>query len=284
MKNFILCITALFLLSWCPAVPAESTPASSRMFGVTVDRIDNLPDTVEALKKLPVRPWVRLVFDPGVQPATYANAVTEIGAVADIVGQPVDSASAKEYNVAQYKKRFQDYVSAFPTIPMWEISNESNGDWVGKNMPAQADVAFDVVHAAHKKTMITLHYNNAACADKNGDWLKWTKRHISTKIKLGVDLVAVSIYGKDCEGFEPAEKEIQAFTEKLGVMFPHANIGIGEFGSDKNLKDAERVARHYLGLNIQYPRWVFFGGFWYFSEMAVPASKPMWSILAGGAK
>lgn len=253
---------------------------SSELFGVTIDSIDNLPAIVDALGRLPKRITARIVFDAQNSPAYYKDAVAKIGMVADILGQPSDSEYVKGLSLAAYKKRFQDYVAAFPQIQMWETGNEINGDWLGTGVVAKFEAAHDVVRGAGKKTVLVPYWNSKTCADSNGYWLDWLKKNMTAKLKSS-DYVLVSVYGWDCDGPEPTKAEITDFYTELGVMFPNAMLGIGEMGGSEKYSVAKRAATipYYYNMPKLHPRDVGFNGFWFFTPDAVPYTKSTWTKL-----
>jgi hypothetical protein len=206
---------------------------TNKLYGFTLDSVTDIANIVDSLAKLPKRALVRIVFDYPEDPPAYADAVTKISAVADIVGQPSDSFYSAKLTVSQYRARFESYVSAFPSIGLWEACNECNGAWGGPNTAAQAEAAFDVIKAHGKRVLFTPYWNTPSCADANGDYLQWTDQQISTKLKQGTDLVAVSIYGMDCTGNEPSYAELDAMFSRLSTIFPNAQLGIGEYGASK---------------------------------------------------
>lgn len=259
---------------------ADGGDELSRMrYGFTLDAVDDVTNIVDSLSKLPKRALVRVVFDYPEPPSTYRAAIDAIVPHADVVGQPSDSTYTKKMSVDDYRARFEDYVSSFPEIELWEACNECNGDWAGENTPAQTDAAFDVIKSHGKRVLFTPYWNEPDCADTHGDYLAWTEKNISDKVKTGADLVAVSIYGTDCAGPEPTYAELDSMFVRLASMFPDAQLGIGEYGA-KAASDKERVLRYYLDYSNPAPRYVFWGGYWYGHQDFVPATKPLWKVFA----
>ena len=249
-----------------------------KVYGMTVDSVwGNLSQIVDALKSLPAKPWVRIVFDYPMQPSDYAAAVSAIAPYAVIVGQPSDSTYNAQMTVEQYRARFQAYVSQLPQIDIWETCNECNGDWLGPNASAQADAATDVVKSAGKKAFFTPYWNTSSCADKHGPYVAWIEKNISTAVKTETDFVAPSIYGSDCDGPEPTYADLDAVVQTFAAMFPNAQVGIGEYGKQGDVT----ILSYYLGYNNPNPRYIFAGLYWYGAQDLVPKSKPMWSTFAG---
>jgi hypothetical protein len=257
--------------------------SSGKRYGFTLDSVDNLSAIVESLQRLPKRALVRIVFDYPELPSSYAQAVASISAVADIVGQPSDSTYSSKLTVSQFADRFEAYVSAFPSIDIWEACNECNGAWGGPNTAAQADAAYDVIRAHGKRVLYTPYWNGHDCADSNGDYIGWTRDHISDKLKQGMDFVTVSIYGVDCTGVEPSYAELDAMFQAFGAMFPNAKLGIGEYGA-KDAGDKRRVLEYYLDYPASDPRYIFWGGYWYGRQDFVPVTQPLWQVFADAMK
>jgi hypothetical protein len=247
-----------------------------RVYGLTLDDVQNLPVIVDALKSLPQKPWVRIVFDYPLPPSEYAAAVAAIAPWATIVGQPADSTYNAQMDVAQYQARFVAYVAAFPQIDVWETCNECNGDWLGPNASLQADAATAVVKAAGKKALFTPYWNTVNCADKHGPYVPWIAAHISDMVKTQSDYVMPSVYGSDCEGPEPSYAELDKMVDTFAAMFPHAQVGIGEFGKQGDAT----VLAYYLHYASPNPRFIFAGLYWFGRQDLTPKSKPLWQAFS----
>ena len=272
-----------------PTAPTPTTtvsplpPTKGQVYGFTVDAVDNVSGIVDRIKAMPVRPWVRIVFDYPQTAASYKSAVAAISQVAEVVGQPSDSTYSGKMSVDQFRTRFQSYVTTLPQINVWEICNECNGDWAGANTAAQTDAAYDVVKASGKKALFVPYWNTPDCADKHGDYIAWTQKNISQKVKVGSDYVAVSIYGEDCSGPEPTYADLDSMMSTFAAMFPNASVGVGEYGSAK-AQNKDRVLRYYLQYRNSNPRYFFFGGYWYGLQDFVPKSNSLWTTFSSAMK
>src|SRR5690606_24795448 len=112
--------------------PRTCSAARDRIWGVTVADPYALDATVDALRSLPARPTARIVFDEGVPAATYADVVPAIHAVADVMGEILDSQFVADIGVDAYRARTREYVAALgPSVDIWEVGNEINGEWLG---------------------------------------------------------------------------------------------------------------------------------------------------------
>jgi hypothetical protein len=265
----------------------SSTSASAPLWGVTLDDVSNLSGIVASLKALPSRPTARVVFDHGQKPDDYAEAVTSLHTVADLMATPVDSSDSAKYSVDAYKARYQDYLSAFgPQVAIWEIGNEINGEWAGPSDVAAAKTAaaFDLVHAAGKPTALTLYYNPDCWSDSTHEMLPWATRWIPDRMKHGVDYVLVSYYEKDCNNHRPDQAEWQHVFGRLRTLFPTARLGFGEVGTDQHADAAAKAAYLTRYYTMPPPTPGFVGGYfwWYYAEDAVPYTRsPVWAALRG---
>lgn len=242
-----------------------------KIYGLTLDSIDiNLPEIIDMLKSLPTRPYVRLVFDYPRPASHFKKAVEQIGLVANIIGQPSDSEYNAKMTVAQYKMRFWDYVANLPQVGIWEIINEANGDWLGKNAIRQAEVALQIVKDAGKFSLYTAYWNTETCKDSNGRWDLWHNNNLTAFLK-SVTFATLSVYGCDCDGPEPTYAVLDAELKKLQKLFPLSVVGIGEFGK----KGSASVLKHYM----DYPR-KGFGLYWYGRQDLVPKTKPLFKVFS----
>jgi hypothetical protein len=264
-----------------PPRPDQQTP-EQRIYGVTVDEVTNLNQIVASLAHLPGRPMVRIPFDPGMEPAGYAQAVDEIGRVAGIMAQPVDSSEVAGYTAAQYIARFDRYLNAFgDKIAIWEIGNEVNGNWLGPLDVVRQDIegAYTAVRRAGGRTALTLSYE-PACGD---DMFAWSARNVRPAIRDGLDYVLISYYAEDCNGTQPSTAQWTAVFRRLHALFPRAKLGFGEIGTNQGDPVADKLAtlRRYYRLRIDVPGYI--GGYfwWYYAEDMVPYQRnALWAGLA----
>lgn len=272
----------LAALASCTTASAGPPRQEQQIYGVTVDEITNLRQIVASLAHLPRRPMVRIPFDPGMEPADYAQAVGEIGRVAGIMAEPVDSSEVTGYTTAQYIARFDTYLKAFPgKIAIWEIGNEVNGDWLGPLSVVRRDVegAYAAVRKAGGRTALTLSYE-PDCGD---DMFAWAARNIPPAVRDDLDYVLVSYYAEDCDGTQPSTAQWTAVFRRLRTLFPRAKLGFGETGTSHGDPVACELATlsRYYRLRIDVPGYI--GGYfwWYYAENMVPYQhNTLWAGLA----
>ncbi len=251
---------------------------SNQIRGITIDDIENIDDTVNAIRGLSTKPMTRLVMDPGMAPSEYTEAVTKLKPVSSLMAQPVDSDGMKNLTTAQYRQRFTDYLNAFPnSFDIWEVANELNGEWTGPTagVVEKLRAGYDETRSRGQKTAITLYYNIGCSPDPARQMLDWARTSIPSDIKGGVDYVLISFYPDDCNGANPSWTTI--FSE-LSVMFPKAMLGFGEIGTEVEGKK-EQMIREYYSMPAQGPRYI--GGYfwWWFKQDAVPTSKPLYKVF-----
>lgn len=256
----------------------EPKNINTKVYGVTIDDIADIDSTVKALSSLKKRPTARIVFDEW-QPATnYKVATTKIKNVANVMGELLDSQYVKEYSLAQYKSRTDEYLKILGNnVDIWEIGNEVNGEWLGSSQDviAKTQYAFTKFYAAGKKTALTLYYNEGCYENADNGMFNWIKKYLPNDMKNKLNYVWVSYYEEDCNNLRP---DWQKVFDQLHKIFPNSKLGIGESGTSKESDKASYLTRYYT-MSITTPNYV--GGYfwWYFYEDCIPITKPLWSIL-----
>ena len=259
-------------------------PLPEPLWGVTTDAIDKLPAILKSLDHLGQKhkPIMRIVFDENQPPSEYAEAVPAIHAKSWILGEILDSLYVKDISVDGYLARTKAYLAAFPdTVDVWEIGNEINGEWLVAKGGSTADVvakmtgAYDVLHAAGKRTALTLYYNKDCWSAPENEMFAWTNVNVPARLRTGLDYVLVSYYEDDCNGLQPNWNSI--FLE-LRKIFPSAKLGIGECGTTNAATKALYIQRYY-GMKVDVPGFV--GGYfwWYFHQDMVPDTTALFTAL-----
>jgi hypothetical protein len=260
-----------------------------RVWGMTVDAIDPLPDIVESLSQLPVRPTTRIVFDEFVPATDYADATKQIHAVSDVMGEILDSFYVSQYSVSEYTARTTEYLGLLSNdVDVWEIGNEVNGEWLcaqnassctaqqTKDVVAKIQGAHDLVVQKGGKTALTLYYNEDCWSAPENEMFTWAETNLPATLRQSLDWVLVSYYEDDCNGLQP---DWEAVFAKLAQDFPNSKLGIGECGTTKAASKAEYVTRYYT-MSVSQPRFV--GGFfwWYYRQDMVPYTKALHATLS----
>jgi hypothetical protein len=254
--------------------------ALTPLYGVTITDPWSPPDIVAALAALPHRPTARIVFDEWVAAWKYLDPVAALRVPADLMGEILDSAYVRQYSVAQYENRVNDYLNTLgQSVAIWEICNECNGEWLGRTPDVVTKMTFgyDSVKLRHLPAALTLYYNQDCWSQPSHEMFRWAAANVPARIKQGLDYVLISYYEDDCNGLQP---NWPAVFNQLGAMFPNSKIGFGETGTTNPASKEEFIDRYYR-MQIDHPRYI--GGYfwWYFNEDMVPETKPLWAVLSG---
>jgi hypothetical protein len=265
--------------------PAPAQPGA-RVWGVTLDDVTHSDALSRSLSGLPERATARVVFDPGLGPASYAPAVHRIQRAAEVLGQPVDSSETASYTRAAYRSRFARYVAAFPrAVDVWEVGNEVNGEWTGRprDVVAKTLAAYRIAHRAGKQTALTLYFNPGCADDRAHRMLTWVRRQLPAGLLNGPTYVLVSYYPSACGGYWPSPAHWQRVFDRLHRLFPHSALGFGEAGTTRrSLSQARRAAllHRYDEVDVRGDRFVGGGFWWTFAEDARSRHTPVWQALA----
>ncbi len=236
--------------------------------------------------------WVRIVFDPGNAPSHYRDLVAFAKSKGlKVLGQPVDSAWAKNLSREAYLKRFQDYVQAFPQVDAWEIANECNGEWVPPRIKDEiADTAAHVKARTHALSVLTLYWQIGSGGGADPSMFNWVRANLPSSTRRNLDVVLVSAY---IEG-SPLGLPFDQVMDLLHREFPRQQIGIGEMdywsGEDGNKawwaqeeKDPQgegrrAVAEHYYKVGMGYP-YAVGGVFWWYFIQEMNADPKLCGVL-----
>jgi hypothetical protein len=102
--------------------------AGNRVWGVTLDNPFNIDPTVDSLVRLPRRVTARVVFDENQAASSYVPLVPKIHAVADVMGEILDSQFVSRVTPAQYVARTREYLDALgDNVRLGERSWQAHG-------------------------------------------------------------------------------------------------------------------------------------------------------------
>jgi len=259
-------------------VCSQNLNESSRIYGVTIDGIDHLDQIVEALGSHSKKMTVRIVFNERVLAKSYYDACGEIHNVSFIMGEILDSYGFAGYSLDDYKKRVNEYINTLDNnVDIWEIGNESNGEWLGNidSSVEKLNAAFEIAKSNNKKTALTLYYNPGCYNKPENEMFRWINERLGDEMRNNIDYVLVSYYEDDCNNFEP---DWQTVFDSLHALFPNSSLGIGECGTKIKTRKAEFIKRYYNTF-VSTPGYI--GGYfwWYYKEDCVPDSKKLWRVL-----
>ena len=149
-KTFLVPLAASIALyaASAPLAPTAHAQAATTIkapiYGVTLDDLSNLNAIITSLTKLPHKPMVRVVFDPGTSAAEYYPALVKLHAVAYVMGEIMDSYYFPT-DINTYTARTKELVYALNgTVDVWEIANEINGEWLGSSAIEKMMTAIEV--------------------------------------------------------------------------------------------------------------------------------------------
>ncbi len=258
---------------------AQARPVPEPIYGVTLDRINNLSSSVASLRNLSRKPTTRVVFDEGMPATYYTSALNSIYNVSYVMGEILDSYFVKNISTANYEKRAREYVNLHKNrVDIWEIGNEVNGEWLGtpSTVVLKIKSAGRVVRAAGGKTALTLYYNDECYAKSQNEMNAWMGRYVDDELRSLVDYVFVSYY--ECEdGMQPTP-DWQLVFDRVSATFPGKKIGIGEVGTTIASKKNALIKKFY-SMKINNPNFVNGNFWWYFYPDMVPYTKTYWKTL-----
>jgi hypothetical protein len=260
---------------------ANAQTLATPLYGVTIDDPWNTTPTVAALVAFSRFITARIVFDEQESAHDYDGVVQPLAAVADLMGEILDSAFMRDLSVTQFQDRVDDYLNTWgSSVKIWEICNECNGEWLGRtdDVVNKMSYAYDAAKARGFPTAVTLYYNQDCWSNPSNEMFRWAEANIPPGVKQGSDYVLVSYYEDDCNGLQP---DWQSVFDRLALMFPNSQIGFGEVGTNGNETEEEKAAyiQRYYGLQINNPQYIGGYFYWWFSEDMVPVTRSLWSAL-----
>src|SRR4051812_3600259 len=271
----VACTTVLCTTTLMSCGTADMRKLPDPLYGVTVDIVANTTVINESARALTAAnrgrlPTTRIVFDSGKRPADYAAAVDALQPHSYLMGELLDSSAMKRHDVASFHTRVHDFLAAFrDKVDLWEIGNEINGEWLGRNVVDKMNDAYDQVHGAGKRTALTFYYNPNCWSRPSSEMFTWIETNVDRRLRAGLDYVFISYYEGDCNNHRVSASEATAVFRRLRKLFPKARLGFGEIGlaadaivDSTNLPQANVLARWYYGLRPGVSDYVT-GGFWW---------------------
>lgn len=265
-------------------------------WGVTFDDVSGGASDLSTVRQLvngdPQDGWVRIVFDRS-EPASYyrpeVDAAHALGL--HVVGQLLDSSDMSSVSLAQWQARVASYVGTLPTVDEWEVGNEVNGSWLGRNVPAKIAYAAGYVRShTTARTLLTLYWQLGE-DDAAHSMFTWMKANLPASTLGAIDDLGLSMYPED----HPMGAAFDRVMATLHAAAPQQRLLITELGywsydlghtwtwgstSDPTGAGRQSVAALYQSAILGYS---FSGGgayWWYYLEEALPQNQ-LWSTLAG---
>jgi hypothetical protein len=262
-------------------------------WGFTLDTVRDAPRSLRSVAELaPGDAWVRIVFDRAEPPAAYRAAVDLAhGLGVRVMGQILDSSQMKDVPLAAWRRRVDDYVTALPDVDEWEVGNEVNGTWLGRDVIAKVAYAARTVRArTSARTLLTLFWELGEDQPRSSIF-EWASRHLQPELMRDIDDVGISLYPED----HPLGLATNRVFETLHARFPAQRLLISELGYwsadlghtwwwgsriDPEGRARVAVASLYQAASLSYP---FSAGgtyWWYYRREALDAS-PLRDAFAG---
>jgi hypothetical protein len=275
-------------------VAAARTPAPIRpLYGVTIDRIKDITTVVAAEKSLPERPTTRVYFDVSEPASYYASAVPLLHTVSQVMGELLDSSDARSISTSAFQSRVEDYLNTLgPSVDLWEIGNEVNGNWTGPYATgaAKIDEAYRDVAKTGGNTALTLYANEYGpdhCGDGAAELtpVQYSQRYVPKAVRDGLTDVFESYYPTECGNSFPTDAQVASEMRSLHSLYPDAHLGFGEVGlphrvGPRTLATGGAVMRWAYGLAPGLPYYVG-GYFWWYAYEDAFTGKAM---LAGSLR
>lgn len=202
------------------------------MIGITITDCSDADAIIKVLLKIPQRLTARIVCDPGMESKDYEEVVNAIGAHADIIIQPVDSAGMENLSQHEHYIRWTDYLARFgvnPYVIAFEVGNEPNGDWTYKKghgplyTADKVREAFGLARKERAKTLLTMFVQDLD-GDPQFEIFNWLKTYQMPE----PDYIGLSVYPMGWKN-PPSTSKIFYDLEK---MWPDAKQIISEFGAE----------------------------------------------------
>lgn len=272
-----------------PVVTRGGAPV---LYGVTVDDTSRLSDTLAALRALPVKPTVRVVFSAGSSPTGYLPAVRQLAASATVMGELLDSSEETQVPVDAMASRTRRYMAVLGQfVSIWEVGNEVNGNWLGPypDVASRLIAAYNQVSEAGGRTALTLYANQFGpdhCGDGPAEATpeQFSSRYVPAPVRDHLNYVFLSYYPSQCGGLEPGNAQVRAEMLALHALYPSASLGLGEVGLPAAVTTATTaLARQVMAwaYSLDPGLAYYVGGYfwWYAVEDALGPGRPLASSL-----
>ena len=272
--------------------PPATRAGTTVLYGVTVDDTSRLSETLAALRALPVRPTVRVVFGAAASPGEYLPAVRQLAGSATVMGELLDSSEETQVPVDAMASRTRRYMAVLGRyVSIWEVGNEVNGNWLGPypDVASRLTAAYNQVSEAGGLTALTLYANQFGpdhCGDGPAEATpeQFSSRYVPAPIRDHLNYVFLSYYPSQCGRLEPGNAQLRAEMQALHALYPSASLGLGEVGLPAAATTATTpLARQVMAwaYSLDPGLAYYVGGYfwWYAAEDALGPGRPLASSL-----
>ncbi|MDA8196434.1 MAG: hypothetical protein M0019_04355 [Actinomycetota bacterium] len=258
-------------------VRVVSPSESQFQYSVTIDSLDNLASTLNAVKSVyPSRAMVRIVVDPGVSLTQYQSAIDLAHSMSiKVMIELMDSQYMKNYSFSNYQARIDQILGTLKDVDAWEIGNEVNGNWLGSNVAEKVAYAIDKASGTSTAPLFLTLYWQLGEDDAAHSIFNWVSENLNAGEISKLSSVGISLY--------PQEAPLGAsfyriMTTLHTVYFPSQSVYIGELGyggsgvsgswwwGSPAVTDASKAqtASTYVGLLLALPYPISAGPFWWY--------------------
>ncbi len=234
---------------------------------------------------------VRLVFDAADDPDAYRDrvrAAQQRGLI--VVGQLLDSSQLRAMPAARWRERVRAYVAALPTVEVWEVGNEINGNWLGRDAVEKVRYAAGYVRRHTTARVLLTLYWDLGESDPQDSLFTWLRDRLTPADAALIDEVGLSVYPQ----VHPLGIALDRVVQRLRDVFPGTRVSITELGY--GAPDLQQIwtagppgasrdaARAYLarlyGVAIRGYRPSGGGPYWWYFTQDAPPGSPLWHTFA----
>jgi hypothetical protein len=266
---------------------ARATGPITPWLGVTMDTIDDHRANLDLASGLtdPLG-WVRIVMDPGTSFSAYAPVVHRAHLRGlKVLGQPIDSYYAKDFQGRDYLQRIQRAVTALPTVDAWEVGNEINGGWLGPDMGDRVDQAATWLRTSHpEKTVVVTLYWQIGTDEQQWSTFDWIRDELKASTIRDTDVFLLSTWVEDA----PLGLAFDRVFRALHAALSGSLVGIGElgywgprtarawwYGDRGSTIEGRRIVLDQLYRAALGYRWSVGGVFWWYFVEDMPADPEL---------
>lgn len=234
-------------------------------------------------------PSVRLVFDAADRPATWAPVVTSARAHGvRVVGQLLDSSQMARLSMSQWRARVAAFVRGLPGVTTWEVGNEINGAWLGRDAATKALFAAAYVKRHSAASTLLTGYWTMGEDSSSSELFTWFAAHLPASTVRDIDQIGVSVYPEE----HPLGASLGRVLAVLHAQYPRQRIAIAElgyraadltpvwwWGDRHSLTRARTAVNGFYTDTVMGQAWSAGGSYWWYFQHDAPQGSPLWLAL-----